>query len=166
MIALKKLFRPCSSIATQSTMEISHPLFSHFKEEELGLIDPLTRIYTFVASHTSSGNLSSIKEDFQVLPYQNRTNALEAVLQSLVFIGLPKVLNACATLQQAKLLPRREDLLVESEVGCQFVDNPFSIEVDKLSDNDKFQIRGHDVFCKVYSSAADKLSTRIRAFHP
>ncbi|EME29288.1 hypothetical protein Gasu2_03470 [Galdieria sulphuraria] len=147
-------------------LEIHHPLFVHFKEEDFGLIDPLTRIYTFVASHTSSGNLSSIKEDFQVLPYQNRTHALEAVLQSLVFVGLPKVLNACATLQQANLLPRKEDLLVESEIGCQLGDSISSLDVSKLSENDKFQVRGHDTFSKVYSSAAEKLSTRIRAFHP
>ncbi|KAK4526749.1 hypothetical protein GAYE_SCF27MG4666 [Galdieria yellowstonensis] len=167
MFVTKKLCSSSSySTIAKRQAEVSHPLFVHIKDEEFRLIDPFTRIYTFVASHTSQGNLSGIKEDFQVLPYQNRTSALEAVLQSLVFVGLPKVLNACATLQQANLLPRKEDLLVETEVGCQLGDSLSSVDVSKLSESDKFTIRGHDVFSKVYSSAAEKLSNRIRAFHP
>eukprot|EP00871_Galdieria_phlegrea_P000858 jgi/Galph1/1773/GphlegSOOS_G448.1 len=153
--------------STVTHENIAHPLFKHLKVEDLGLVDPLTRIYTFAAGHTATGNSQAIKEDFAILPVKNRNHALEAVLQSLVFVGLPKVLNACSTLQQANLLPPKEELLIEREIGCQIEEFDSSNQTSLQSDStDPFILRGQRAFQQIYSTATKKLQDRIYSFHP
>jgi 4-carboxymuconolactone decarboxylase len=64
-----------------------------------GLVDH-ARVWTFLAAHTACGDLEGVERDWRHLHSEHHRGGLEAVLQTLLFAGFPRTLNALGVMQR------------------------------------------------------------------
>ena len=71
----------------------SHPLLKE-REEYLHLLSPEEWILIFLGAHVSQGNLKEVEKDWRHLPEDLNEAALEVILQTHLFAGYPRAINA------------------------------------------------------------------------
>lgn len=74
---------------------VRHP----WNDSESMLSDDL-RILTYLAGNTAAGNLSAVGRDWCYLDPAKHAAGMDVILQTLVFAGVPKILNALQTVSE------------------------------------------------------------------
>ena len=114
------------------------------------LIDPtcsrlseVDQLLVCLAAHTASGDLESLKEDWQHLSEESHVLGLEVILQTHLFAGYPRTINALAVVRK---------------LGCTLntsVDAPY----------EQWRIDGENLCSQIYAGAYPKLRDAIGALH-
>jgi 4-carboxymuconolactone decarboxylase len=114
-----------------------------------GSLSSTLRTVIFAAGHVAAGDSALAVDAFRCLPDDAVSRAYDlAVMQSILFVGFPRVLTAAAALKQAG----------------------FQGSVSKFQ-NDEYQGEyyleaGRATFDRVYGRSALKVRHRIASFHP
>lgn len=103
------------------------------------------RIWTFLAGHTAAGNLDAVETDWRCLPLDAHAGGLEVVLQTHLFAGYPRTINALA---------------VVHELG---VSVPLA---DENRGPDAWSRDGTALCRAIYGDAYQPLRSRIATLHP
>jgi alkylhydroperoxidase/carboxymuconolactone decarboxylase family protein YurZ len=107
------------------------------------------RTVVFAAGHVAAGDSSSAVEAFRSMPEDVLPKAYDlAVLQSVAFVGFPRVLTAAAALKQAGFFGSR--------------DGRTSSASRSIHDREA----GEATFEQIYGRAESKVRSRIASFHP
>jgi alkylhydroperoxidase/carboxymuconolactone decarboxylase family protein YurZ len=76
-----------------------HPILAKFISST-HLISEQDRLLTLLAAHAAHGDLKSLELDWQHLISENRLAGIEAVLQTHLFAGYPRTINALNRLKE------------------------------------------------------------------
>ena len=120
-------------------MSESHPLI----DSSCALLSELDQILICLAAHTAAGDLESLKQDWLCLPEASHNAGLEIILQTHLFAGYPRTINALAVV-------RKE--------GCTF-----NTSVD--APHEQWREDGENLCSQIYAGAYDKLRDAIGALH-
>ena len=130
-----------------------HPLLP--KLEAVPTFSRPERLCTLLAAHTAQGDLKGLVLDWQHLPEDWQQQGLEAVLQTHLFAGYPRTINALAALRTQK--HGRFDAQIE---------NSFSCNVAKQSESESFLRQGEKLCRQIYGRGYDRLRQRMADLHP
>jgi len=119
--------------------ESTHPLIN----TELASIDATDQILVCLAGHTAKGDLEAVKGDWQCLPQSAHAAGLEAVLQTHLFAGYPRTINALAVIRK---------------LGC-------TLNVSTDAPVKQWRRDGEHLCSQIYAGAYDKLRVAIGALH-
>jgi len=111
--------------------------------ESVDSLLPIERLWTFLAAHTAIGNLAGLERDWSYLPQDGHLGGLEAILQTHLFAGYPRTLNALA---------------VVDRLGC-------SIDRTAPEPQGDWRALGEQLCQQIYGSAYSKLRTRVGSLH-
>lgn len=103
------------------------------------------RIWTFLAGHTAAGDLEAVRKDWRHLPADAQAGGLEVILQTHLFAGYPRTINALAAAH---------------EVGV-------AVELPAERRDPDAWVRHGTALCQaIYRDAYVPLRSRIEALHP
>jgi 4-carboxymuconolactone decarboxylase len=66
------------------------------------------RVWTFVAAHTAAGDLDGVAHDFRHLAPGDQASGIEAILQTHLFAGYPRTINALGVVRAAGVVAGQE----------------------------------------------------------
>ncbi len=107
------------------------------------LLSETDQLLVCLAAHTASGDLEALKEDWQALPEVSHHLGLEIILQTHLFAGYPRTINALAVVRK---------------LGCglnESGDAPY----------EQWRSDGESLCSQIYAGAYDKLRDAIGALH-
>ena len=108
-------------------------------------LDDHVRVWTFLAAHTASGDLDGVRLDWRHLGVEHQLGGFEAVLQTHLFAGYPRAINALAAVHEVGVaadVPRR------------------GVEHDGDLDS------GEGLCRRIYGAGYDGLRRRVALLHP
>ena len=120
-------------------MSESHPLI----DPSCALLSKTDQLLVCLAAHTASGDLEAVEEDWQALPEASHRVGLEIILQTHLFAGYPRTINALAVVRK---------------LGCTLNDSgdaPY----------EQWRRDGESLCSQIYAGAYDKLRDAIGALH-
>jgi 4-carboxymuconolactone decarboxylase len=103
------------------------------------------RVWTFLAAHTARGDCAAVARDWEYLPEPARAGGLEIILQTHLFAGYPRTINALAAVGGAGELG-----IAEPEAGTP----------------ESWRAQGEAACGRIYGAAYDRLRGRIAGLHP
>jgi len=109
-------------------------------------IPATTRLLTLLAAHVAKGELDAVKEDWAFLPEHEHDNGFEIILQTFLFGGLPRVINALSAIRQ--------------------MDKMKAPEKEHDGEPANYTKRGEDLNKAIYGKQYDKLRQRVAMLHP
>lgn len=113
---------------------------------EVSSLEDSERIITFIAGHTASGDLLALERDCDFVEPEDHAAVVEAVLQTHLFAGYPRTINALGVLER-----------LGWRVGGQEEDTP---------DWSAWRASGEELCGQIYAHNYPKLRDRIAALHP
>jgi len=123
---------------------VSHPWLDGRLSKVESLSDTV-RMWTFLAGNTAKGDLQAVGHDWRCLAQDDHLGGIEAILQTHLFAGYPRTINALATVR---------GLGVSPGVRVGEVDSSMWTELGEGN-------------CRtIYGSAYDRLRDRIAGLHP
>ena len=138
-------FIPSPSETFYETFMKRHP-WCDGRFGEVSSLGDSERIITFIAGHTASGDLQALERDCGFLAPENHGAAVEAVLQTHLFAGYPRTINAMAVLER-----------LGWRVGGQEGDTP---------NWSAWTSSGEQLCGQIYAHNYPRLRERIAALHP
>eukprot|EP00741_Cyanophora_paradoxa_P007282 tig00001095_g7044.t1 len=101
-LAAQRHKRLLATQASQLPSPEAHSLLLDARVPPVPSISPALRVVTFLVGHTACGDTAGVADDWRHLMSSPATRALayEAVLQTHLFIGVPRTLNAFAAIAQ------------------------------------------------------------------
>lgn len=120
-------------------MSTSHPLI----ESSCSLLSEVDQLLVCLAAHTASGDLEALKEDWQHLPQSSHNAGLEIILQTHLFAGYPRTINALAVVRK---------------LGC-------TLNTSTDAPYEQWRKDGESLCSQIYAGAYDKLRDAIGALH-
>eukprot|EP00741_Cyanophora_paradoxa_P019923 tig00021179_g19228.t1 len=147
------------------------------------------RVYCFITVHAAQGNLKALVEDWKHLDVKERRNALEIILQTELFAGIPRVINALGAVQKAMTAAERKAVHAEAvaaEEAMKGTPTEQSLNAhvwwtedgvpeDKrtLAEWENYESSQHDflkegvnVFGAVYGNQMDRVKAHLFDLHP
>lgn len=113
--------------------------FRPFPSPTPSSMTPCLRILTLTVGYASAPDRASdLISIFRSIPEESRPKAVEAIAQSVLFVGFPRILTSFASLEHADLLPPAHE-------------DPIELE--------------DDIFQRVYGTSTRKVTERMRRFH-
>ncbi len=120
-------------------MSASHPLI----DSSCTHLPQVDQLLVCLAAHTASGNLEAVKEDWLHLPEKSHPLGLEIILQTHLFAGYPRTINALAVVRK---------------LGC-------SLNASTDAPHEQWRVDGEHLCSQIYAGAYDKLRDAIGALH-
>ena len=109
------------------------------------------RLLAFLAGNTAAGSLDGVRTDWSFLDSAWHRAGLEVILQTHLFAGYPRTINALATVHDVG-------------VSCEVAE--LEAEDDPGNDRIRWRQAGKDLCSEIYGTAYGKLRDRIRVLHP
>lgn len=106
---------------------------------------PTERLLTFLAATSAAGDLDGIRRDWGHLPKDLHGAGLEIVLQNILFVGFPRVINALTAIK---------------EMGIATAGAPDAGDVDTWLSS------GERLCATVYGDAYERLRASMERLHP
>ena len=125
---------------------LSHPWLDG-RFPHVASLSPTQRLYTFLAANTAAGSLDGVRRDWACLQPQHQHSGLEVILQTHLFAGFPRAINAFA---------------VAHEVG---VDRSVMKQLASV-DREDWAAEGESLCRTIYGDAYEPLRQRMAALHP
>jgi 4-carboxymuconolactone decarboxylase len=130
---------------------VRHP----WNDSESPLSDD-TRVLTYLAANTAAGNLSGVARDWCYLDPRMHSAGTDVILQTIVFAGVPKILNALQTVSELGIDNRN---VVETTF-------PEGEEFKEAVGYDAFIQRGEAEMRQAYCHKYPRLRERMEELHP
>jgi 4-carboxymuconolactone decarboxylase len=123
--------------------QIEHPwLDGRFAEVET--LSRCERVWTFLAAHTAQGDLEGVALDWRHLEPVDHTGGIEVILQTHLFAGYPRTINALATVEAIGV-----EVMTVGEVRPE-----------------EWRANGEQNCRTIYGDAYEPLRARIASLHP
>ncbi len=112
-----------------STRPTRHPWLATRLAPVEGLGDTV-RLLSLVAGHTAKGDLGRLRFDWSFLPTEEHAGGLEIILQTHLFAGYPRTINALATVRATGVEVATPDDTpaaswpVDGEAACRLIYGP------------------------------------------
>lgn len=110
-------------------------------------LSEVQRIWTFLAANCASGNLAGVAEDWGFLPAEKQVGGIEVILQTHLFAGYPRSINALSTVRQVGVAA--DGLLKEGAPRFP-----------------EWAQQGESLCRQIYGDAYEKLRQHMGALHP
>jgi 4-carboxymuconolactone decarboxylase len=81
----------------------AHPLL--VRVPPVATLSPHQRVWTFLAAHVAAGDLAAVADDWKYIHAIYQRGGLEVILQTHLFAGYPRTINALAAVRDAGLAP-------------------------------------------------------------
>ena len=120
-------------------MSDTHPLI----RTECSLLSTVDQLLVCLAAHTASGDLNALKQDWVHLPESQHNAGLEIILQTHLFAGYPRTINA---------------LRVVRALGC-------SLNASADAPATQWREDGEHLCAQIYAGSYGKLREAIGALH-
>jgi hypothetical protein len=118
--------------------------------------DDVQRILCMLVANVNSGNLTAVARDWSYLPPAAHRLGIEALLQTALFAGFPKCLNALATVYQTGVCRDAIDWAAEDDTAV----------INRATDPRMFFNRGLGLLREIYTKTTDGLRNNLREGHP
>ena len=120
-------------------MSETHPLI----DLESTALSETEQLFVCLAAHTAMGDLDALAQDWQYLPKDHHGAGLEIVLQTHLFAGYPRTINALGVIRK---------------LGC-------SLNTSTDAPHTQWRVDGEHLCSQIYAGAYDKLRDAISGLH-
>ena len=120
-------------------MSESHPLI----EPGWTSLCEVDQLLVCLAAHTAAGDLDAVKSDWMFLPQSDHHLGLEIILQTHLFAGYPRTINALGVVRR---------------MGCTLNDSTDA-------SYERWRSDGESLCSQIYAGSYDKLRSAIGALH-
>ena len=120
-------------------MSDTHPLI----DLESTSLTQSQQLFVCLAAHTAKGDLDALAQDWLCLPQEQHEAGLEVILQTHLFAGYPRTINALGVIRK---------------LGC-------SLNTSTDASHEQWRADGEHLCSQIYAGAYDKLRDAISALH-